>query len=108
MPRWEVPVSAGPMTLHLTGKLRLSGTDYTYRLLWNIRTARWVFSLYLLNGSADVVVGRNVAIGKDVLARCTAAQRPAGALYAWPEDNVIRDFAREDLGATVKLWYVVE
>ena len=107
MSRWLVPLQITPDTYSIGGTVRLSGTDYVYRLIWNTRTARWVISLATQAGS-EIIRGRTLTIYGDVLNRCTHAERPPGRLYVWAEDGQIRDFGHDELGTSVLLWYVVD
>jgi hypothetical protein len=101
--RFSLPVKSD--THDLSGTIRLDGSDFEYRLLWNDRTNQWTFSLSR-NGTT-FVEGRTLCLGIDVLRRCTVVGRPVGQLFIWRDDASFAQVDHDDLGGSVQLYYLV-
>ena len=106
---YQIPV---PVDSHVSQRVQLDGTSYTFRWLWNERDGHWFLSLYDVEGTA-VVEGLRVVTGWDILKDVTKENRPAGRLVFFDEatssTTVYGDDAGEDdLGVRVFCYYVPE
>lgn len=82
----------------------LDDREYAFAFRWNNRTQTWVFDLATTDG-VELLTGRRVLLGNDLLRYCVAPQRPPGVLAAVARDDHLVAPGLTDLGARVQLLY---
>lgn len=83
----------------------LEGRTYTFDLTWNERSGAWFLSVRDTDG-VDLVAGRRVVLGANLLGRSANAALPPGVLLAIDTSGTDTDAGPDDLGARVKLLYI--
>lgn len=83
----------------------LEGASYTFELRWNDRDGFWFLSLSSRSGE-QLVTGRKVVLGANILGRATDPRLPPGAVLAIDTTGQDQEAGRDDLGGRVQLVYV--
>jgi hypothetical protein len=85
-------------------RIKLDGREYRFTFRWNSRTDSWSFDLATDAGTV-LLAGQKVRIGRNLIFRCKAADKPPGGLWAIAADGK-RDLpTRAQLGERVRLYY---
>lgn len=95
-----VEISTFPTLPASLQTVTLEGAQYQLRLTWRHRCQAWYLDLFTLAG-VPLVLGRRLSPGWSPTMGLVIEDGPGGYLYVRGRDS----YAREDLGATLRLLY---
>jgi hypothetical protein len=84
----------------------LDGYDYIMQGLWNVRSSSWSVSLYTKTDLQEIVSGKRLDIGVNILNNAINPNRPDGYIVVTPNDSDIKLITKDNMGDEVNLVYI--
>lgn len=100
----QIPWPAGEVNFEQI--ISLDGYDYIMQGLWNVRSSSWLVSLYTKIDLQEIVSGKRLDIGVNILNNAINPNRPEGYIVVTPNDSDISIVTKDNMGDEVNLVYV--
>jgi hypothetical protein len=103
---YELPVSSELGYNSFTTEIGGKRLDFTFK--YNRRAGLW--SMTIADDDGDIVSGRFVVLGVDLIGQYVDSRLPAGSIMAvnWDEGQKGVECGENDLGSRVKVYYMQE
>lgn len=86
--------------------LSIDGNNYVMIGLWNIRSSSWSVSLYTNNKTEELILGRRLEVGANLLHNVYSPNAPKGYIVATPNNKDTKEITKDNMGQEVNLIFI--